>query len=107
MIKWILLILFASQNIWAGNSLKEISLRCGPLSAGEKPLYASDFRWDYDIPSMLLKFTESLLLIELALPEMVRTACKIHSHRRIPGIRHPGKAYESGYLNSVRIQIFG
>lgn len=58
MIKWILLILFASQNIWAGNSLKEISLRCGPLAAGEKPLYSSDFKWDYDIPGMLLKFTE-------------------------------------------------
>ena len=58
MAQWMFLLIFVSQNVWAGNSLKEISRRCGPLSAGEKPLYSGEFKWGVDIPGMLLKFTE-------------------------------------------------
>lgn len=56
--KWILFPLLWAQVTWAGNSTIEISQRCAPLSSEEKPLYSGEFRWGYDLPTMLQKFVE-------------------------------------------------
>ena len=58
MTKWILISFLVSHNVWAGNSLAEISKRCGPLSTHEQTLYFDEFSWAYDIPELLLKFTQ-------------------------------------------------
>lgn len=56
--KWILLSFLFVSEAFAGNSMSEIAKRCGPLSPAEQPLYSGEFKWDYDIPGMLLKFVE-------------------------------------------------
>ncbi|WP_374030082.1 hypothetical protein [Bdellovibrio bacteriovorus] len=56
--KWAIVPLLVSQVAWAGNSMLEISQRCQPLSAHEKALYSNDFRWGFDLPGMMQKFTE-------------------------------------------------
>lgn len=55
---WILMTLLIGSGAWAGNTLPEITQRCGPLTAAEKPLYSSEFKWGYDLPGMLEKFVE-------------------------------------------------
>lgn len=59
MIKWILALMFCGPFAFAGNSLPEIAQRCSPLSAdSEKNLHSGDFQWGYDLPGMLLKFSQ-------------------------------------------------
>jgi hypothetical protein len=56
--KWLLPLTLLSSVSWAGNSMTEIAQRCQPLSPTEQTLYSSDFKWGYELPELLLKFTE-------------------------------------------------
>lgn len=56
--KWLLLFILSGPAALAGNTVPEIAQRCALLSSSERPLYSNDFRWGYDLPGMLLKFTE-------------------------------------------------
>lgn len=56
--KWLIPLTLLSSVSWAGNSMPEIAQRCQPLSAKEQAIYANDFQWNYDIPSLLTKFVE-------------------------------------------------
>lgn len=57
---WILVsfVFLTVSEALAGNSMSEISKRCGPRSAQEQPLYSGEFKWNYNLPGMLLKFIE-------------------------------------------------
>ena len=56
--KWVFLTWFLGSAALAGNSIPEIAQRCGPLTSEEKVLYSSEFKWGYDLPSLLAKYIE-------------------------------------------------
>lgn len=56
--KWILASMFFSPWAIAGNTIPEIAQRCALPSSVEKPLYSNDFKWDFDLTTMMQRFTE-------------------------------------------------
>lgn len=53
-----LLFLFSVQAWAVGNSSLEIATRCSSAQNESTPLYSSDFKWGYNLPELLVKFTE-------------------------------------------------
>lgn len=97
--------------------MPEIAKRCGPLSSKETPLYSNEFRWDYDIPGMLLKWTEvyksSKRLPQRAFWDAKQRVLKLPFDNQRGGdieisetfvqtiVRHIERAFELKYVDAV------